>query len=261
MTQPSSPPPELETIVYQPEQGGPGLGRLGRHVVHDVRSRAFGVRAVMPAADVAPEPVPWWRRSVFDQNIPGERNGRAAESSCTFQSVAGMLDSSPYRLVPHVRAHAAELHDPAFRYRGYRLAQSFDPWDGEEPTYFGSSGLAACQAAKALGLVPAEWEYRWCFGMADVLDTLARLGPVSIGTNWYEGFDRPDAKGRLTPAGAIRGGHQTELVAYDDEDREVVGVNSWGKRWGVNGRFRLRLHVLERLLGEDGDAVTWVRAS
>lgn len=250
MTLPSSPAEHFETIVFQPEEPGPG--RLGRHVVHDVRSRNFGVRAVLDEQAAMPEPVPWWRRSVFDQG---------GESSCTFQAVAGMLDSSPYRLVPHVRGFAADLHNPAFRYAGYRLAQRFDPWDGEEPTYLGSSGLAACQAAKALGIVPPEWEYRWCFGLADVLDTLARLGPVAVGVNWYEGFDRPDARGRCKPDGGVRGGHEVELVAYDDEDGEVVGVNSWGKRYGANGRFRWKLHVLERLLGEDGDAVTWVRSS
>lgn len=246
----TSPAADLETIVFLPEEPGPG--RLGRHVVHDVRSRAFGVRAVLEDTTQHAEPVPWWRRSVFDQG---------GESSCTFQAVAGMLDSSPYRLVPFVRTSAAKIADPAFRYQGYRRAQGFDPWEGEEPAYLGSSGLAACQAAKELGLVPPDWEYRWCFGMADVLDTLARLGPVAIGTNWYEGFDSPDARGRIKIAGSVRGGHETELVAYDDEDGEVVGVNSWGKRWGANGRFRLKLHDLERLLAEDGDAVTWVRRS
>lgn len=38
---------------------------------------------------------------------------------------------------------------------------------------------------QALGFVP---EYRWAFGVDDVLATLAHHGPVVLGLNWYAGM-------------------------------------------------------------------------
>lgn len=200
-------------------------------------------RAAIPARST-----PWWRRGWYDQN---------GFSSCTFEATAGTLETSPFRLDPHVRRHLAKLKDPAFRVEGYRVAQRNDPWDGEEPTYYGSSGLSAFKAAKLLGLVPEGWEYRWGFGLDDTIDSLKALGPVAIGTDFLESWVRP--KGRLEMEGESIGGHEMELLWYDEADDEVLGINSWGP-WGVygNGRFRMRRSVLGELLEAGGDSTIWV---
>lgn len=227
-----------------------GAGRLGRHVHHDPASRAYPVRALLPPA--APRRRPWWRRGAFNQGDT---------ASCTFQTQAGILLSFPYRR--HTRPHHGALADPAFRLRGYAETQRHDPWPGAEPDYYGSDGLSSCKAAQALGLVPATWQYRWCFDVADYLDCLDRLGPIGLGTNWYEAFDRPTSRGELVIGGDVRGGHEVELLWHDADDGEVVGVNSWGPGWGpMRGRFRIKVHpTLERLVAEQADAFTWVTAA
>lgn len=251
-------PPDAHVDYLTEHPSDAGGGALGRHVVHDPRNRAYPVRAVL--ARLPGRPRPWWRRGIFDQNVGGPWNGWRPESSCTVQATSGQLLTSPLRA--QTRSAHPQLASAEFRWRVYRQAQTLDPWPGDEdtdPRYAGSSGGAACQALVALGAVGADWQYRWCFGVADVLDTLTRLGPVAIGTRWYAGFDRPAPNGLLEIGGDVRGGHETELVWYDETEGEVLGVNSWGTAWGpIKGRFRMAVATLERLLGEDGDAVAWV---
>jgi C1A family cysteine protease len=54
------------------------------------------------------------------------------------------------------------------------------------------------------------------------------------------------------------GGHEVELHGVDISSKYVIGTNSWGADWGVKGRFKLSWENLDRLLQEDGDAVTVV---
>lgn len=233
----------------------PGRG-LGRSVVeHDPRSRDYPVAEVLPRSARARSarasgPGPWWRRGIFDQG---------SESSCTFQTQAGLLVTSRSRMQAHVRRHLSRLDSPAYRYEGYRLAQTFDPWPGAEPDYYGTSTLAAFKAVQALGLVPEGWEYRWIFGGAsEVCATLNTVGPVAIGVPWYESMDHPKPDGTVEVAGDVRGGHAVELLDDVPSERCVTGVNSWGPGYGIRGRFRIPYAALDRLLAEDGEAATWV---
>jgi hypothetical protein len=111
------------------------------------------------------------------------------------------------------------------------------------------------KALKELGLAKG---YRWCFGLDDTLKTLSTLGPVEVGLNWYEGFDRPDSKGLVKVSGAVRGGHAFELLGVDAERKLVWAENSWGPAWGLRGRFCFAWKDLDRLLHEDGEAATVV---
>lgn len=243
------------TVVgFLPEQKVKGKG-LGRSVVeHDPRSRDYPLRQILrdfPASTRARRA--WFRRDVFDQG---------SESSCTFQAAAGTLVTSPLR--DKVRAHGSlpRLLDAAARFEGYREAQRRDPWDGEEPVYFGSSTVAAHKAAQALGLVPGGWEYRWSFAMADLQEWLLTRGSLSVGTVWPEGFDNPSRSGKVKATGADRGGHAYQLLDYDEADDEYLACNSWGLRWGRRGRFIIPGADLTLLLMErDGEACAWVPAA
>ena len=245
----------LETIEVE---GKP----LGRSLVeHDPKSRDYPLATVLDRLPTLKGPREWWRRDRFDQNQGGPWNGHQPESSCTFQAIAGLLVTSPARKDRHVHARLRDLLDPGFRWKGYRTAQDLDPWAGDEetdPRYQGSSTLAAAKAAKALDLVPQDWEYRWVFhGTAEVIEALAKT-PVAVGTLWKTGMDDPDRKGVIRYTGKTRGGHAWEITDYDERTDLFDAWNSWGL-WGpLRGRMRIPRPDLEAALAEDGEALAFV---
>lgn len=248
---------QIELLPEQPVEGR----ALGRHLHHDDRSRDFPayeiVLGMAYAGDVEPRPRhrSWYRRTVWDQNTPAPWNGYRAESSCTTQAVGGVLVTSPFTAQLN-REQKLKLYDPSFRYNAYRLAQEHDPWPGSEPQYYGSSGVAACKALQVLGIVPEGWKYRWAFG-GDEAHAILPYTSLSVGTWWYEGFDRPDRNGRVKKTGQKRGGHQWQILDYAEDEDAYVGLNSWGRRWGRNGRFLVDRREFYELLEEDGDVVIW----
>lgn len=218
-------------------------GRLGRSIVwHDPKNREFPIRALLAAAPLKTRS--HYRRHVFDQ-------GR--ESSCTMQAAAGLLHSGPFR-TKLARTNLLAYDEQKERFQGYRRSQRLDPWPGEH--YDGTSTDAPFKMLKEEGRIV---EYRWCFGLEDVLQTLSHYGPVSIGINWYDGMFETDSKGYIAPTGDIQGGHAVELYGINIQRKDVIGVNSWGP-WGAygNGKFRMKWKDLENLLELDGEAVTIV---
>lgn len=211
-----------------------GGRRLGRHVEHDERSRDYPVARRVSGPIVSRT----WRRptKAFDQGALG---------SCTGNAMEGCLATVPHRRPLHRYSERSAI-------KLYRLATVLDGFEGMyPPTDTGSSTLAVMKAAKQLGRISG---YEWCFSLNDVLAALAQHGPVCIGINWYEGFDRPAPLGMLTLAGDVRGGHELELSAVDVDARTVSGWNSWGDDWGFHGRFRMTWDTLDRLLHEQGEA-------
>ena len=240
---------------------------LGRHVLHDPHNRDFpaleAIYALVSSGVAFGNPPPkkrgmraWYRRSVWDQNTPGVWNGWTAESSCTIQGTAGALVTNPFTKFVDIRDRGL-IYSPRWRYEAYRLAQRLDPWSGEEPVYYGSSGLAACKALVSLGVVPPGWKYRWAFGGDEMLEAL-EFGPLSVGTYWPEGFDHPDQYGRVKPTGEDRGGHQYEVIDYEEAEDLVICLNSWGRGYARNGRFAVDRREFFGLLERDGDVNIWV---
>lgn len=223
----------MSKVVRIHEHVVPGK-RLGRHVEHDSRSRAFEATTRR-----APLVSKTWRRDVpaFDQGDLG---------SCTGNAMAGALITEPFDCPrPVDEALAVELYSAATR---------LDYVPGHYPPEdTGSSGLAVAKAASRLGLVHA---YHHAFSLNGCLAALGHVGPVIIGIPWYAGFDAPVGSGALIQiVGDVRGGHEVELLGVDVDTRLVFGVNSWGPSWGADGRFSMSWDTLERLLSEDGDCV------
>lgn len=227
-------------------------GRLGRHIHHDPDNRAYPVRGVLFAEDAPLRSKTWWRRGIFDQGHT---------SSCTAQAAAGVLKTSPFRIVLD-RANLTSYDEDSERIGLYYEAQLNDPWPGEEPSYYGSSTDAPFKVFRNRGQI-REW--RWAFGVDDVLRTLAHHGPVAIGINWKDDMFDTDSRGFINYTGEIRGGHAVQLLGLriptsgDVEKGYVVGINSWGP-WGYNntGRFKFRIPQLRQALEDQGEAVTIV---
>jgi hypothetical protein len=210
-----------------------GHGRLGRHIEHDTRSRAFEIAPVRNLQSVS------WKRlcDPFDQGSIG---------SCTGNAMAGACMTEPLHKpgVTLDEEKALELYELATRLD--RVPGSYPPDDT------GSSGLAVARAAKRQGLIS---RYSHAFSLHGLLSGLQH-GPVIVGTNWYESFDVPRGpSNELVIGGQVRGGHEYEILAFD-MDRSVVRMcNSWGTGWGDHGYATMSLTTLEQLLAEHGDCV------
>lgn len=131
----------------------------------------------------------------------------------------------------------------------YRRAQQLDPWEGE--SYEGTSVLAGAKAVMEQGHMA---EYRWAFGLNEVLLAISYAGPVVLGLNWYGGMMDTNSVGYIHPTGSVMGGHAIVAIAVHTATQRVVLQNSWGSGWGTNGRCFLTWDELGFLLhSEDGE--------
>jgi hypothetical protein len=231
-------PHRVGLIPEHPSKRG---GRLGRHIHFDERSRGFRV-PLRAAAKIVSRT---WDRDVkpFDQGAIG---------SCTGNAAVGVLATAPFRTV---RKKGVRYANPLAR-EVYSQATKMDVIAGVYPPKdTGSTVLAAMKALKKLGLAKG---YDWCFGLDDVLRTISTIGPVELGVNWYEGFDRPDKSGRVKVSGSLRGGHAFEVLGVDAKAKTVLAVNSWGTGYAAGGYFSFSWKDLDRLLQESGEASTLI---
>lgn len=160
----------------------------------------------------------------------------------------------------------------------YWPAQRTDQWEGgsypgANPFYVGTSVLAGMKVAQDLGFFS---EYRWAFGVEELVMALGYKGPAVLGVAWYQGmFDAEPSTGWIRVTGHVRGGHAILaqgvkiLWKTPDAPRDWSNVdlhssyvtlhNSWGNGWGVNGRARISLSDLNFLLKQRGECCIPVR--
>jgi hypothetical protein len=213
--------------MHTEERKLPGR-RLGRHVVHDPRSREHPAKMAAEIVDVEHKRlVP-----VFDQGDLG---------SCTGNACAGCLSTAPFTN-KLTEADAVKLYSAATRLD--RIRGVYPPNDT------GSSGLAVMRAAKQAKLIPG---YSHAFGIEHVLKSLA-LSPCIVGITWLTGCDEPNADGLIRYEGEVRGGHEFQAFKVDVKNQLVGFWNSWGKSWGDEGRFFMTWTDLDAALRARGDA-------
>jgi hypothetical protein len=208
------------SIVLLPEKK---LHRLGRHVEHDPRSRAFGVSRVEPLKNTK------WKRHCdpFDQGDLGQ---------CTAETGIGILMTEPFFNPNRILSQkdCTQLYSEATKLD--KIPGFFPPDDT------GSSGLAVAKAMHKRGWLRA---YHHAFTLH---------GPGMLGIPWYEGFDEPFGPGaELRIAGSVRGGHEIEVSEIDVSRQLIRGPNSWGTGWGDMGYYSMSFETVDRLLHEQGD--------
>lgn len=215
--------------------------RLDRLAEFDPQSRNFPVRAVIAVS-----------KPTRGRTWPlAQRLDQGSEGACTGFARAHDLAASPVRVKGVSNEFARKI---------YKLAQTLDEWEGED--YSGSSVLGAVKAAQQLGFVG---EYRWAFGIDDVILALAELGPVVLGTDWLDSMFDTLPNGLLIADGEYSGGHSYILrgVAFSRDtirrklgkgqpirkgEALITGTNSWGRSWGRDGNFYIWESDVDKLL-------------
>lgn len=227
----------------------PGPGRLGRHVEHDPRSRAFALSEdLLPgtySSAVHTIDIP-----VLDQGNVGSCTGHAAEALAGTDPLYGAI---PATVTARPTGDAARDHEQAVAL--YSAATRLDSIQGVyPPTDTGSTGVAVAKAAQKAGLISG---YQHAFSLDAALKALSVM-PLIVGVNWYSGFDHPDASGFVSISGSVRGGHEFLLYGIDGPGQRVLARNSWGTGFGVAGCFSFSFDDFGRLLSEQGDATAFV---
>lgn len=228
---------------FIPEQAVSGKP-LGRHVFHDPRSLDYQVHADGTVATVR------WERiiPVLDQGNVG---------SCTGNAAVGHLGTQPEDATLQSLLSSGLVLDEQEALTIYSAAEVIDGDGPYPPNDNGSSGLSVAKACKNAALISG---YLHMTSLA-ACQTAIQTGPFIIGINWYDGFDNPDANGRVSISGSVRGGHEVEVIGYDTQTDLWEAVNSWGTSYGVGGHFFFSSVDFTRLLSEQGDATQFVPLS
>ena len=205
--------------------------RFGRLYEADPRTRSFPVRALMPTKATSPRSYTRSIGSIIDQG---------STSSCVGHAVAHRLIARPVVRPEITGRDALEF---------YALAQTLDPWPGED--YEGTSVMAGAKAAKQKGYVSA---YHWAESLDDLIMGVGYLGPGVMGTWWWSGMMRPATNGAVTPTGYRMGGHAWLVNGVNLRAKLFFCVNSCGEQWGKGGKFVITFEDMGQLLADAGEA-------
>lgn len=218
---------------------------------HDPRSLEYPARTLFRRTKVINRT--WRTPPPLDQGSEGECVG----FGWTHEAL-----TAPVRVDFSRLAQTRWPHDPTMFARSvYRDAQRLDEWPGE--AYSGTSVNAGAKVMRDRGLLK---EWRWAFGVDDVMLSLVNLGPVVVGIPWMSGMYTAPG-GFVNVSGHKVGGHCLLLVAVRKAgvifpDEEAVGwFNSWGPEYGLNGFAWIRKSQLSGLLQQQGEAAVPVRRS
>lgn len=205
---------------------------LGRKVAPDHRDMNHPMRALL-SVDAPKKPFGYWHGGMFLDQGP---TPQCVEYSWHHFLQTGRIRPSgkyPYWTPGSV----------------YPEMQKIDEWPGED--YDGTSVRAGAKMLWAMGYIN---EYHWAWDLETVIDAVTRLGPVVMGTNWYSDMFEPDSRGRVKLGGYQAGGHAWLIDGANRKQGLIRAKNSWGRAWGLNGRFWMPFEDLERLINEDGEA-------
>jgi hypothetical protein len=211
---------------------------------HDERSREYPVRALIASAATRRDRQ--WR--------PGPILDQGREGACVGFAWAAEAFATPISVDLARVARNTPDTPTGFALFLYGMAKYLDPWEGQD--YSGTSVLAGAQSTQNMGLLR---EYRWAFGIDDVIDAVIHVGPVVVGIPWFHGmYEAPG--GVLTRSGNFVGGHALLVTGYSRSSDRVPGKetltvqNSWGSGWGNSGMAEITTEGMSSLLADRGEA-------
>lgn len=131
----------------------------------------------------------------------------------------------------------------------YREAQKIDEWPGEN--YNGTSVRAGAKILQNLGFIQ---NYLWTTNINTLISTVLNVGPVVVGTLWYRNMFFPNrTTGIISVSGPLSGGHAYVINGVDTKRKLFRIKNSWGRKWGQNGRAFISFNDMARLIRMQGE--------
>jgi len=210
---------------------------LGAQPHFDDRSRNYGIAEVIPDRRSIVHTTKMW--DVPDKDVPLDQ-GR--EGACTGFSLSTELAASPVNVDVN-NAFALEL---------YQAARRIDAAAGR---HWGSGASILATALALKNDYKLITEFRWAFGIEQVIDTIISKGPVVLGLNWYFDMYSPNAENVIEVSGELTGRHAIAAIGYLHEDGGYLALmNTWGPGYGAKGIGYLKIADATRLLAEDGEA-------
>lgn len=210
---------------------------LGRREQFDERSRQWPITAALRKAR-KPRSYTWRCRANLNQGPDGACVG--------------------FGLAHELAARPAEVRGLGFSKARffYHEAQKIDPWpggayEGAKPFYEGTSLLAGLKVGQRLGYYR---EYRWAFGIEELVMGVGYNGPALLGIPWTTGMYTPDDQNYIHPTGRVVGGHCLLAISVDIRRERFILHNSWGPGWGRKGAAYITVNELAHLLQSGGEA-------
>lgn len=174
--------------------------------------------------------------------------------TCVGHAWRAFLSSAP--LMTKTGPNAFDIYDGAI---------AIDEWadnDVDPNRELGTSVRAGCEVLRAKGHVG---NYLWASSADEIRRwLLAGLGPVVMGTLWFESMMRPHEGFLRITTRNVAGGHAYILTGWSDditpEDWPVKHQgsarmqNSWSTEWGNRGRAWIDYDTLDALVKADGEA-------
>jgi hypothetical protein len=130
----------------------------------------------------------------------------------------------------------------------YQQAQLVDEWVGTN--YDGTSVRGGVKYLQNSGKVS---NYYWAFDVQTMVNTILNIGPVVVGTNWYNNMFYPNPNGVISIGGSLAGGHAYVINGVDTVTRQFRIKNSWGQSWGKQGHAFISFTDMTRLINENGE--------
>ena len=218
---------------------------LGRRHSPDERDKNFLMRrALPPAAEVVLPTRKTWpiAATALDQGSTG---------TCVAHAWCNFLRAAPIRSNAGIDQLRWDIYDQCVK---------IDEWDDNDhdpDRQFGTSVRAGAEVVLKLGRLKS---YLWAFNLQPAIEWVLTMGPVVLGTTWYDSMFSPDNEGivQIKPNSRMVGGHAYLWRGVDTKRAMAKCSNSWGDSYGLSGDFLLPLRDLDRLIGEDGECCTAV---
>ena len=191
-----------------------------------------GIRAVQSKRRARP----WRIGEILDQGDSDE---------CVVFTYAAFRQAAPFfcARIPWTRRQFTER---------YKLSQQLDEIPGEN--YAGTTARGALKAAQSQGEITGFLWVPPTDGEDIAKEYLITRGPLMQGTDWPAAFFNPDRHGYVRPEDSPRAalGHETLVRWYHGPKHykypdSYECVNSWGRSYGLNGRFFIKADVFRWL--------------